>query len=384
LTIRFIRVAVLLVAALLLSSAHATGQPNDASAADADGLPIGRLAMLHRGINLTNWFRFPPHSDPASIRAYLSDPAIDELTRAGFSFVRLAVEPAFAATEASRALLRAQVIRLQRHGLAVVIALHPGDWHLESRATDRAALFSFWDRMAPALRGLDRRLTFPELLNEPVFANDADEWAALQRRLRQQLRAILPYDTIVLTGNDWGSISGLQKLVPSDDRNVVYSFHFYDPVELTSLAAWHAGLDRAALARLPFPAPDPPACDAAFGSTDPVTTGVARFYCDQRWTAASVDQLIAAAARWAGQHHVALLAGEFGATARLNREARLAWLEAVRQACEAAGIGWALWGYDDTMGFDLSRPSPLRSTLDVAVLRALGLSPAKLRSGQEQ
>ena len=34
----------------------------------------------------------------------------------------------------------------------------------------------------------------------------------------------------------------------------------------------------------------------------------------------------------------------------------------MRRACEAAGIGWALWGYDDVMGFGLSRP-PVRELL---------------------
>ena len=65
--------------------------------------------------------------------------------------------------------------------------------------------------------------------------------------------------------------------------------------------------------------------------------------------------------------------GEFGASARLNTPARLAWIAAVREACERAGIGWALWGYDDVMGFDLPRPPPFRPALDPALLTALGL-----------
>ncbi len=69
--------------------------------------------------------------------------------------------------------------------------------------------------------------------------------------------AALPDDTIVLTGQDWGSIAGLLALTPNPDGNVVYSFHFYDPAELTSLAAYRPGLDRDALARLPFPGSDP-------------------------------------------------------------------------------------------------------------------------------
>jgi hypothetical protein len=45
----------------------------------------------------------------------------------------------------------------------------------------------------------------------------------------------------------------------------------------------------------------------------------------------------------------------------------------VRKGCERAGIGWALWGYDDVMGFDVPRPPPPRPPLDPALLRALGL-----------
>src|SRR5581483_6847337 len=54
-----------------------------------------------------------------------------------------------------------------------------------------------------------------------------------------------------------------------------------------------------------------------------------------------------------------------------RRVRRLAWLAAVRAACEEQRIGWALWGYDDSMGLALQPPG--RSSLDSDVLRALGL-----------
>jgi len=63
--------------------------------------------------------------------------------------------------------------------------------------------------------------------------------------------------------------------------------------------------------------------------------------------------------------------GEFGATAALNAPARLAWIEAARRAAEAHGIGWALWGYDDAMGFGLRPPGA--APLDPALLAALGM-----------
>ena len=81
------------------------------------------------------------------------------------------------------ALLIEAITRLQRAGLGVVVDAHPAAWHLETSAADRAALLGFWRVLAPALRGLDPRLTFPELLNEPVFPGAPEAWQALQEQL---------------------------------------------------------------------------------------------------------------------------------------------------------------------------------------------------------
>jgi endoglucanase len=50
----------------------------------------------------------------------------------------------------------------------------------------------------------------------------------------------------------------------------------------------------------------------------------------------------------------------------------MAWLRLVRETCDANGVGWALWGYDDVMGFNVTRPPADRPVLDRAVLDTLG------------
>jgi endoglucanase len=309
-------------------------------------------APLRRGVNLTNWFRYPLSRDAAALAGYLPDAAMGMLRRTGFDFVRLAVQPAVARGD----LVVDAVRRLQRHGFAVVVGPH-----------DPAEPLAFWRELAPKLRQLDPRLTVPEVLNEPVFAGDAGGWAALQLRVLAVIRASLPGRRVLLTGSDWGGIDGLLALRPADAADAVYSFHFYEPPELTSLAAYRPGLDRAALARLPFPMTD---CVPA--TTDLATREVIRFVCARHWDAAAVGARIGAAASWGRRYGVPVLMGEFGASAALNAPARLGWLGAVRRACEANGIGWALWGYDDSMGFGV-RPAAGAAALDLAVLRALGL-----------
>ncbi len=340
----------------------------------ADSEPV-----LSRGVNITGWFRFPVSRYPAALAGYISNPALADLHSAGFNFVRLAIDPDVVAQPAERVVLIDAIRRIQRQGLIVVVSPHPRGWRLEA---DPAPLFAFWKGLAPALRPLDPAHTVPEVLNEPVFANDPAGWSALQHQVLGQIRQALPRATVVLTGQDWGSIKGLLALTPEADPNVLYSFHFYEPPELTSLAAYRPNLDRTALARLPFPVDSQTACAATAGATpDPATGDLIRYYCALGWTEQQVADQIAAAAAWAGAHRVHLLAGEFGASIALNPAARLAWLRTVRNALAAHGIAWALWGYDDVMGLAVARPPGLRPRLDPDVLSALGLLTRTLPPG---
>ena len=171
--------------------------------------PQDRVAMLRRGVNITHWFRYPPSGDPDALTNYLSDTALDQLHGAGFTFLRIPVQPELIASSPRvLAALTKAVRRAEQRGFAVIVALAPTAWHLESNAGDRDALFAAWNRLGPALRGLPADRTFAELLNEPVFPNDAGAWARLQERLLAAVRTLLPSTTIILTGNDWGSREG--------------------------------------------------------------------------------------------------------------------------------------------------------------------------------
>jgi endoglucanase len=342
-----------------------------AAAAPAHARPLSeRLAVLRHGVNITNWFRFPARPDAAAIRAYLSDTAIAELHHAGFSFVRLAVQPEFVLAEPGRiGWLQEAVMRLEQQSLAVVVELHPTTWHLET--SDAPQLLAAWRRLGPALARFDPRVTFVEPVNEPVFPHDEAGWEALQLQVLAVIRSALPNSTVVLTGNDWSSVDGLRGLQPVPDSNVIYTVHIYDPAVLTSLAAYLPGLDRRALAALPFPVNDPATCMRP--TADQATANVMRSYCADGWTETRLSARLQIAADWATAHGAAVMVGEFGATRALNAPARLAWLTTVRQTAERDGMGWALWGLEDQMGFDLQRPPPQQPRLDPAVLAALGL-----------
>src|ERR1700722_980161 len=103
--------------------------------------PPERVAALARGVNITNWFRFPPRADAQALSTYLDDTAILALRRAGFTFVRLAIQPELLEAAPERLLLVVRAAaRLQRAGFAVVLGPHPATWHLEQSVADRERL----------------------------------------------------------------------------------------------------------------------------------------------------------------------------------------------------------------------------------------------------
>jgi hypothetical protein len=336
-------------------------------------VPAERVAALRRGINITHWFRFPNNEEPAYLRTYLSDADVARLKLCGFTFVRLAVQPELMRSDPARMDALTEAIgRIQQHGLGVMVGWHPQTWHLESSPRQQVDLKNLWKQLAPRLRSFDARLIFPEILNEPVFS-DTKQWEALQRDLLSGIRRILPHDTVVLSGGHWGAADGLLALTPVADDNVVYSFHTYEPPVLTTLGAFEPGLDHRALTRLPFPASADRDCESAeHAAADQRTREVIRFYCAERWSPAKLDAAIREVGEWSRQHRVTVVAGEFGASSELPPRVRLAWVSAMRTALERQGIGWALWGYDDSMGFDI-RPGGDVRALDPALLHALGL-----------
>jgi hypothetical protein len=74
-----------LLLALIAGYGHARAAP-----------PEERVAALRRGVNITGWFRYPVSRDPDALRRYVGDDALRGLARTGFTWVRLAVEPALA------------------------------------------------------------------------------------------------------------------------------------------------------------------------------------------------------------------------------------------------------------------------------------------------
>jgi endoglucanase len=349
------------------TAAHAAGQ-----------VPENRLATLAHGINITRWFT-NQHA-PEFYEHYLPPDVFRQLKDARFTYVRVPLAPSvFQGTDGKLnngmvKILVEQLAMAEQAGLGVMVQPQRQQWKLEDTPHDRELFLAFWDQLAPFLVPLDKNLTFPELLNEPNFPKDSD-WDDLQSKALAVIRKHLPDSTVVVTGNHWSNIDGLTDIRILSDKNVVYSFHFYEPSFLVSEYRSIATEDIPAVAALPFPITDQASCLSAANlahSSD--TQGRIKYYCTKSgWTMDKVKALIRRAAAWGNANHVPVVNTEIGIHNTRSMTTRLAWFRTVREACDESHMGWGLWGYDDGFGFGIQLDKAAPHPLDPEILQALGL-----------
>jgi endoglucanase len=136
----------------------------------------------------------------------------------------------------------------ERGGFRLIVALEPepaGDkaeyWHDERL---KASIRDVWVRLATRFQS-SAAIAGYDLINEPVPANartpaEANRvWVPFAATLIRAIRSVDPDRAIVFEPAPWGFPAGFRALEPLPFPNIVYSFHFYHPHELT-----HQGIGR--------------------------------------------------------------------------------------------------------------------------------------------
>lgn len=339
--------------------------------------PPSVLAHLRRGVNLSHWFQ---QGDPADPERYVLD-EVDwlRLRALRLDHVRVLVDPAYLLDAhglprpAPLAELRSAIDAAAAQGMLVVIALElPADLKasLAGNEPARVALAGIWRTLAMALRDYPvERIVF-EPLNGTALP-DAASSRDLESFLVAELRAVVPAHTLAVSGHGNGDIAALTALEPLADRNLVYTFHFYEPYEFTHQGATWAAPAWRTLRNFPYPS-SPRAVAAVEDVPDTATREILRTYGRARWNRDRVRERIERAAQWAAAQGVPEWCGEFGVLRTYARpEHRRAWLRDVRSELEAHGIGWTHWDYAGDFGM-VSGPRDRREP-DALLLDALGL-----------
>lgn len=235
-------------------------------------------------------------------------------------------------------------------GLNAVIDLHILRSHYFNEGekplfTDPKAL----DQFLACWRSLSRNLSARscdrvayELLNEAVADTPAD-WNRVSRQAYQTVRALEPNRCIVLGSNRWNSVSEFEHLeVPSGDRNLLLTFHYYHPMPVTHYRASWTWQLKDYDGPIQYPGLAVP--QAAFNKLPPDQqhrVGSMNRYSDRGTMAAEMMWPLAVAAATG----LPLYCGEFGAISLAPDAIRRAWYRDIRSVFEEHGIAWANWDF---------------------------------------
>jgi endoglucanase len=355
--------------------------PQPVMASASSGVPARRLERLATGANVCRWFRYVRQHTEEHFTNYIPEAEAALMAQLGLKHVRLAIHPNVlmdqstgAVLEDRAAYLEAAIRRFHRAGLLVVVDIHNEDRAAELNPDWQNAFVKFWTALAARLKGFDPDLTVLEIINEPVFARREEEWNVLNARLAAAIRQSAPEHTIMTSGPNWGGIDGLQKLKLLPDKNVVYSFHCYDPFPFTHQGATWSSEDVKPLRGVPYPsspeavAPLLPALESMPGSRRMLER-----YGNERWNKERLAARFKQGIEWGASHGVPLYCGEFGVIPRHpHPEHRANWFRDFGQVLAEHRIGWAVWGWDE--GFGLSRRYvDGKPQVDQVVVQSLGL-----------
>jgi len=317
---RHILPILMLVGMFSLSYAAETGGRKDAFAYNKS---------IGRAVNLGNALEAPKEGDWG---VALKDEYFSIIKKAGFNSVRMPVRwSAHAATNAPYAIDTSFFDRVDHlvnkalgEGLVVILDLHHYVEVMKMPEENRERFVALWDQLATHYKSYPDRLYF-ELLNEPNSKFTEDIWNSFVVDTLKVVRKTNPGRMVVVGPVQWNSIGRLNSLVlPVEDRNIIVTYHYYDPFHFTHQGASWAGKES----------------EKWLGTT---WTGTEK---EQKDVSAAFDKVVA----WAKRENRPVFMGEFGAYSKAKMEDRARWTQFVAREAEKRGFSWAYWEFCSGFG----------------------------------
>lgn len=339
-------------------------EPPDDESIDSVAIdnPLQELAMEHlsKGFNITNWLeqdRFEDFVHDEDFVAALAD--------AGFQSLRLPIDLDLYIDERSGSgdeleltlsddlfdILDSFDAWTADYGLSLSIDYHQYDASFDASDEDSVAeAIALWGMVAEHFADSPREDLFYELLNEPELSSSVapnqEQWTDIAERM---IAAIREHDTtrsIIFGDVEWYGIGPLSEREPLSDDNIIYAFHYYDPLLFT-----HQGADWVAMGGshdIPYPYSTDRwseyYLDFGFSSsTSPWVLGQLLDYY-RVGNRSAIRNRIIQAKRWAVDNNVPVICNEFGVYDLKSRlEDRVRYYTDIIDIFAELEIPWTHW-----------------------------------------
>lgn len=200
-----------------------------------------------------------------------------------------------------------------------------------------------------------------ELLNEVVEKENADAWNLLLHKAVTAIRKVTAVTPIIYGGIQWNSARTLKLLdIPKED-NIIFTFHFYEPLLFThQKAPWVKNMDSEKNIFYPESMSYYQTQSEALGYQGEVVIKAKSETMGTEFMREMINEAVDAA-RKAG---VGLYCGEFGVIDRAPVKDTLRWFADVNQVFKENCIGGAIWNYKEKdFGLLSEHYTPIRSEL---------------------
>ena len=306
------------------------------------------------GCNLGHWISQYGNKGPEHWDTYITEPDFARMAQWGMDHVRLPVdyflfekdETPGIYMESGLQYIDNTITWAAKYGLHVILDLHhaPGFFFGNGAKNDlftsgesRMRFIRIWEHFARRYAGEGDSLRF-ELLNELVWDN-SDPWNALWQETAAAIHKITPDRKIIVGGNRWNSVYELKNLQVSENRNILYTFHMYEPFLFSHQRAGWIPSHAEYLKPVTYP--------YFFDDHTGYYSGGAPAHMGPG-TIIGKDYLrkvFEPAAEFIRKNNRPLYLGEYGAISYADDDSAVRWYHDIADLCLEYGIGRAVWSY---------------------------------------
>ena len=323
---------------------------------------------IQRGTNVSHWLSQNDQRGEMR-RQHIQEDDFERLDSLGFDFVRLPIDEQQFWDEQGNKLPEAwelldNAIRwAEKHHLRTIVDLHIIRSHyfnasLEGKGDENTLftsekaqqdLVNMWYQLSDVLKGYSNDSVAYEFMNEPV-AEDHEQWNQLIVKVHKALREREPQRTLVIGSNLWQGYETIKYLkVPEGDKNIILSFHYYNPMLLTHYGAWWSPLCAAYKGKVNYPGVLVSKED--YDAAPDAIKAELKPYTEEVWNIDKIREQFKDAIEAAKKYDLQLFCGEWGVYEPVDRELAYKWYRDVLTVFDEFNIAWTTWCYDADFGF---------------------------------
>ncbi|MFZ1290684.1 MAG: cellulase family glycosylhydrolase [Melioribacteraceae bacterium] len=212
-------------------------------------------------------------------------------------------------------------------------------------------------------------LIYYEVLNEPHEISNFN-WNKIQQKVVSEIRNIDSVHTIIVGAANFNNYKDLDSLQLFDDKNIIYTFHFYEPFLFTHQGASWINPSMEKVKNIPFPYSKEkmPYFDSSFSQT-----WIESIYNKYKieGTNYNLSKLIQSIAKFKEEKNVEIFCGEFGSLkSNLENKGRNNWYKFISENFSKNNIPWTIWDFNGDFGLFNNN-----SKIDLNLLQSLDFTP---------